>query len=208
MRLTLEKPNACRFALICPVFIPIVIVFFTYISFPCTGIIVYGVSANIMFALFYLINISTYLLGISTITYCAKKNFKVKKGEKVYKQNFYEKQYHMTLLEYIRSEKNMIKDYTRDLRKLYKEMEDDSFQIVKDAIYYKSGNKLLEIIYEEDESKSSLLHLDRETATWSYNSHKNIDNNIVVTKAQMKELFNKLEIYLKDNNYKFNYHVM
>ncbi|WP_139197238.1 hypothetical protein [[Clostridium] fimetarium] len=102
----------------------------------------------------------------------------------------------------------MNKDYTRGLRELYKEMEDDSFQIEKDAIYYKSGSKLLEIIYEEDESQSSLLHLDRETATWSYNLHNIIDNNIVVTKAESKELFNKLEIYLKDNNYNFDYRVM
>ncbi|SEW12795.1 hypothetical protein [[Clostridium] fimetarium] len=52
MRLTLEKPNACRFALICPVFAPLVIAFFTYIIFPYTEIIVIGVGVNLIFAIF------------------------------------------------------------------------------------------------------------------------------------------------------------
>lgn len=205
MKLTLEKPKACRIALISPIILPMILFALSYVIYRDEGIIVIGVAVQLLFIILYPICIMDYYSGIGIVESSAKRNFEIRAGKKVYKQWFYEEEYHMTLIEFIQHINNMSKNNKRKLKNYYREMKDNSFKIDNDAIYYKSGTRLLELIYEEDESDSKLLHIDKCTATWSYNAINNLHNRIVLTKAEKRAILDAMEEYLKENKYRVNY---
>ena len=203
-RLTLQYPKLCRAVLLLPVILPIIITAICFVIFQNPSIILFGLFCEVLGIFLFVRSLWTSFSMISIVTFCAKNNFEVRKGNKVYVQEFYKNFYHMTLSEFIRSNNELIEGHNELLESICDSMDYDSCCLGDEAVYYKDDSgRLLELSIEADEADQNHYHLDKDLFCWSYPTDLP-QSKTQITKKQEKRILYQVETFLKSKSISFD----
>lgn len=186
-----------------PMIVPVIFAGISYAIFQYDYIIAIGGVCEIIGLIMFFHNL-VYFSMIDVIAFCAKNNFEVKKGNKIYVQKLYKRQYYMTLWEFIRSFHSLIEDHNRELEAICDSMDNDSCRFEDEVVYYKDfSGRLVELGFEADEDNQNHYHLDKDLFCWSYP----VDlpqGKSRVTDKQQKRILQKIEAFLRSKSISFD----
>ena len=204
-KITLHRPNLCRFLLVLPVLLYLCIsavICFLLSSTPKVCLIT---GAGLFIVLLFLLSryrMFHYLSTIFEIQKLLKEDSRNPSYQEPPKNRrpLYLIWHDQSLMEFIREQNELFKGYSSKAASLSKTMKNGEFVLCEDCVYYRCQDHIVSVCFDPDDNDPKHLFIYPDFSLWDYPKYSEINKKTQVL------IQRETEKYLKENGYTYEYY--